>query len=406
MRKSLEKTVPFLFGISNFVFFNSIGQLILVELAAVVCFLFAKITFQKSLQLPASKEIRWIFRLGYCWLTAQLISDYLRSASRIDSAKSIAQIVVLLILLYWVFAWLIASQTRMRYYLVGYAISSIPRYFLLPGIYDHADPWKFVFGPSITLLVTLLIPQLRVPQSLRVSLIGFLASIHLFLGSRSLAVITLLTMFTLFRNQNHRKFELRIFLGLAVSIISVFLFADIYGNLAANGTLGDRQQAKYLQQKNAGPLILTGRSELLYELNAIKETGLLGLGSNPDLSTKILNSVAVDEYRFGVRHDATTSYLGYRANNKIPNHSMIFTSWLEGGILAALFWFYILLTGIKWFGRISGKDLPFGLAANYLGINFFWALLFSPLGAGSRVILAFTLGLMYVQQRGKQLDQS
>ena len=173
----------------------------------------------------------------------------------------------------------------------------------------------------------------------------------------------------------------------------------MYGNLAITGVLGQAQLIKYSQQSQAGPILLSGRSELLYELSAISETRILGLGSNAFLTNEILEKVVTEEYRFGVVHNSTTSYMGYNADGKIPNHSMIFTAWLEGGVLAALFWFYVLFIVVRRFSSVATKSQPFGIISKYLSINFFWALFFSPLGAGSRVILAFSLGIIFFQSR-------
>jgi len=397
--KVQNRFLPLVFGFCNFIFFNAIGQLILVEVTAVVLFVFSKILFLRGPLLPKSRDIKTIFILGYFWILAQVISDYFAHAAPIDTAKSVAQILVLLVLLYWVFSWLILGEDRLTYYLVGYALSSIPRYFLIPLIYDHGDPWKFVFGPNITLLVMLFLPRIKIQHFYKLLIIVGLVSVHLLLGSRSLGIITLLALLSFYKPDKSSMSAPQMFITLILGCAFVFIFASVYGNLASKGVLGQQQQIKYSTQKSAGPLILTGRSELLYEISAISETRIFGLGSNPYLNDKVLERVASEEYRFGVKHEATSSYLGYRTNLKIPNHSMIFTAWLEGGILAAIFWFYLLKLGVSWFMRTSGKAKPFGLVANYLAINFFWALLFSPLGAGSRVILAFTLGVMYAQKR-------
>ncbi len=398
MRRAQDRHFPFLLGFLNFVYFNSIGQLILVEFIAFFFVILKVIFFSKS-KIVLGKEIRTIFNLGILWLFGLLLSDYNAKSARIDTGKSIAQILVLLVLLYWVFTWLIENTDRITFYILGYCFSSLPRYFLLPAIFDHSDPWKFVFGPNITLLLFLIVGRVKLSQTINFCLITGLAAIHLLLGSRSLALITLLTLLTYRTGPFSKKNFIGTFTLAVVAIFSVFSLNYVYGNLAINGALGQAQQIKYSQQSQAGPILLSGRSELLYELSAISETRILGLGSNAFLTNEILEKVATEEYRFGVVHNSTTSYMDYNADGKIPNHSMIFTAWLEGGILAALFWFYVLFIVVRWFTSVATKSKPFGLVSKYLSINFFWALFFSPLGAGSRVILAFSLGIIFFQSR-------
>ena len=399
MTRFKDKYIPFLFGFLNFVNFNSIGLLILVEIIAFLLFVIIKILFLTGPKLHSGKEINNIFYLGFLWLFGVVLSDYNAHSERIETGKSVAQILVLLVLLYWMFSWMIQDISRITFYIIGYAFSSLPRYFFLPAIFDHSDPWKFVFGPNITLLIFLLIGRMKLNLTTIYLLIAGLISLDLILGSRSLAIITLLTLIT-YRTSPFAKDRVFGTLIIAlISTISLYSFNQVYVNLAMQGKLGQHQQTKYFQQSQAGPILLSGRSELLYELGAISETSFLGLGSNPFITSNILEKVIAMENRFGVEHNYTTSYLNYISNGKVPSHSMIFSAWFEGGVLAGLFWIYILFTVLRWFLKISTNSQPFGLLSKYLAINFFWAIFFSPLGAGSRVILAFTLGILFFQSR-------
>jgi hypothetical protein len=399
MKYLQNKYLPFLIGFLNFISFNSVGQLILVEIFAFLLFLIIKVLFMYKSKNRLDKEIRYIFILGILWLIGSMLSDYNAHSEKIDTAKSVAQVLVLLVLLYWVYTWLIEETDRLTFYIWGYSLSSLGRYFLMPAIFDHSDPWKFVFGPNLTILFLLIIGRLKTPIYVKQSLIVVLVFLDLFLGSRSLAIITLLTLLT-YRVKPFVKGRLVGTLSLlVVAMLSLYLFNFLYVSLAKSGELGRTQQIKYYQQSQAGPVALTGRSELLYELTAIGETRFLGLGSNPSITNDFLDKIAAEESRFGVRHNSTTAYLGYISDGKIPEHSMIFTAWLEGGVLAALFWFYLFSLVFRWILRFGTDSQPFGLLSKYLSINFFWALCFSPLGAGSRVILAFSLGIIFFQSK-------
>lgn len=399
MNRFQDFYLPFLLGFLNFVNFKSFGQLILIELIAVVLFVIIKILFLSESKYQYGKEIRYIFYLGFLWLLGVLLSDYYAHSVRIETSKSVAQILVLLVLLFWVFTWLIQNKNRVTFYIIGFIFSSIPAYFFSPGIYDQLETWKFIVGPNLTLLLFLFIGRMKFNQMTTYCLIVGLASIDLILGSRSLALITLITLSTYRTTPLTKNKIFGTIIMVIIAGISLYSLNFIYSNLAMQGKLGLNQQIKYLQQSQAGPILLSGRSELVYELGAISETRFLGLGSDPYLNSSILEKTFLMENKLGVEHNSTTAYLDYTFNGKIPSHSIIFSMWFEGGVLAGFFWIYILFITFRWFMKIPTVSQPFGLLSKYLAIQLFWTVLFSPLGAGTRVVMAFSLGIIFLQSR-------
>jgi hypothetical protein len=163
---------------------------------------------------------------------------------------------------------------------------------------------------------------------------------------------------------------------------------QLYQQLSIGGKLGISQQEKALQQFQSGPLLLFARSELLYEVGAIRENPLIGKGSNPILSQSLLINISQDQERFGLQGKETAAYESYLKTGRIPLHSMLFSSWVEAGILGMAFWLILLIFFLRYFRVVVASKSRFSLLATYFLFSALWSLFFSPLGAGSRLFIA------------------
>jgi O-antigen ligase len=159
------------------------------------------------------------------------------------------------------------------------------------------------------------------------------------------------------------------------------------------------QQIKSLDQYNAGPILFTARSEIAFELAAIKSNPIIGSGSNPNITFQILNDAQLFNQFLGVTTDATNAYKAALSDGKIPQHSVILSAWIEGGIVLAVFWIIILFWTLRKFGEILRTKTPLSQFAIYIGLSSIWAMLFSPLGAGSRMELAVGLSAVYLNSK-------
>lgn len=387
------KLGAWLLGFFNFVSFASIAQIVLVEVIAISSMIFVPLR-KKSSKFEFNKEYQILYILGVLWLIGQILSNFLNRSDGLESIKSIAQICVLLTLLYWGFYWARKNPQILSFYLWGYIVSSIPEYFFSPGLYGSSDPWKFIFGPAITLMATLSIPRISSSKGI-VSILFFpLVLMDFLLGARSLGLITLFTAVMFLQKSFKQRGKVYSLLFLIFICILLQFTYSVYANLASTGRLGASQYEKFERQSQAGPLLFVARSELLYELSAIRKNALLGLGGSPSVDQNFLQGVALEEFRFGVNHKSTAAYYQYTMNGKIPSHSMIFGAWMEAGVLGALFWLYLTWLVFRNLLTSTGREPVFGLTVRYLSINFLWAVFFSPLGARSRVLIAITITLV------------
>ncbi len=389
----VKYAIAFALGVLNFLFISSFAQVIIVEIIFALAFVVAIFTF-KNKAYGKIREFRVIFLLGFLWFAAQIASDIANRTNTTDSIKSVAQIFVLLSLIYWGHYWGNRDVTTLKSYIFGYAFSSIPQYFFLPGIFGLSDPWKFIFGPAFTLLSLLFIPRLRHSKLMTSGVLFTLVCFDFIMGARSLGMITLVTLVLLLR----KPLKQRGLIGTAsylllISLLMLSTYA-IYANLTLNGSFGSSQQQKFEKQSQAGPLLLVARSELLYELQAIRQTKILGLGSTPYVDQNYLERVALIELEAGVHHPSTTAFTQYKRDGRIPSHSMILSAWMESGIFGLIFWLYLTWLVIRTIINSTGREPIFGLLLRFLTINYLWAAIFSPLGAGSRMMIAITITLV------------
>ena len=95
-------------GLSNFIYFKSFGLIILLEVIAILLFILIFI-FAKNggpiLKVEGRRFPKKFYFLGFIWLIGQFISDSINHSDPTDTKKLIAQIVIILVLVYWAQNW-------------------------------------------------------------------------------------------------------------------------------------------------------------------------------------------------------------------------------------------------------------------------------------------------------------
>ena len=384
----------FFLGFMNFLSTRFFATLIYVELLAVIALFLVILGPPKIDQKRLDPKLRPLFFLGAGWGVQQAIVDLLRATAPRDAIASFAQVFVLCSLLYFALTWFQKDAIRIKYFLLGIVFSSIPSYFLEPSIYSKSDPWKFAFGPNVSLLFFLWISSKHFSSRKKILLITLLSGLDIVLGSRSLGLVTFLVVpFVLIRKSGRKKVSSLILIALLVSSFG-FIAEKAYKDLSLSGVLGVNQELKAQNQINSGPLLLEARKEFLYEIASIRNNWFVGYGSHPNLEIGIATEVYRYESMLGFN---TGTYADIKSSGKIPQHSILFSAWLEGGILGLAFWLYLIYLLFKWQGRVNPIEGPFGSLSTYLFLNFCWAALFSPLGAGTRMIIAYTVAVIFFQ---------
>lgn len=394
----------FMLGLSSSIFWRLGVQVVLLELLAVigVIFLFASTHRQQSSE-SNFRTLNLIIGLITIWLPVQIFIDLYNSAKTFETVKSISAIIALISLLICSKYFFIMQPKNIKPFLLGYVFSSIPSYLFFPNEYARSMPWKFCFSMSFTLLFFWLVKKHHVRRLFYLIGALFIISIDFLSGARSLAALTALAVITSLIGLRRKMGQLA--LSLILLIGGVFSIEQMYFHLANTGIFGESVREKAITQDNSGPILLVARSEFLYELQAIRENPFFGKGSNPMAGTDTLNEVWKFESELGINTKATASYHEYGRTQQLPQHSMLFTAWLEGGVVAALPWFIILFLFVKWSLLASLKDLELSYVVQFMSIAGVWAVLFSPLGTGSRLLTVLTLMLGFHCNQRKEFSR-
>ena len=403
-----HERLSFLLGLSNFIYYKSFGLIIFLEAIAVLFLILKFIFVSKSIKVAVDQDrkyFKWFYLFGSMWLVAQLFSDLINNTDSTNTIKILAQIIVIMILIYWAMNWFQLEKSRLNAFLLGYCLSMVPNYFLTPNILIQFEPWKFCFGPGFTMLLFLWYSKKRVTLPIQILTIIPLTYLDILWGSRALALVTFISWVSCVISRLVVANKVNIFTSFLALIIAGLLLSSFYHQMAMSGSLGTYQQEKAIQQFGSGPLILVARSELLYELATLRSHILIGTGSNPIISTEILNEVSNLNLKLGVDTKNTTAYQYLKSTGKIPKHSLLFSFWMTGGILGALFWIYLFLMLSNWTIKTKIGTAEYFYLSRFLYVGFIWNFLFSPLGAGQRVLLAITVATIYRDYSGRHTSK-
>ncbi len=390
----------FIAGLSNLIRFSGSVQIIPIELVALSAGLFSVLNpLKRKYEVSDLRILKFLDLFCTFSILNQLIVDSFNDIDFSETLKSCAQLIVMWALIRVAIIYTQPDYFRFIYYVSGFLISVSLQYFFDPTIYMLADPWKFALGPTITGLYFLLISS-KISTFANTILSTFLISIDVLLGSRSLALFTFLALLLTLKSQKTRSRSIgKLVVIIASIMVLMFCVERIYHHLSTTGSLGRSQQVKALDQYSAGPIVFTGRSEIAFELAAIKSNPVFGSGSNPEITIKILNDTQKINEFLGVHTLATNAYKDVLENGEIPQHSVLLSAWVEGGLILFFFWIIIFVWAIRKFTQISKTLPPFGRYATYVGLSSIWAMIFSPLGAGSRMDLAIGLVAILFQSK-------
>jgi hypothetical protein len=169
---------------------------------------------------------------------------------------------------------------------------------------------------------------------------------------------------------------------MGITLVAGVLAGKLMTGLAASGFLGPDAQEKNRQQTMAGwGILIGGRPEILVSSRAVLDSPILGHGSwakDPKYSEMLVDI----ENEYGMR----PSDEGQKFEGLIPAHSHLMGSWVDAGILGALFWGYIFALILKAFLRTTTGDYSLKPLYIFLMTSYLWAILFSPFGGGDRMV--------------------
>ncbi|MCC4266236.1 hypothetical protein [Microbacterium schleiferi] len=157
-------------------------------------------------------------------------------------------------------------------------------------------------------------------------------------------------------------------------------------HLLESGFFGADVAAKTSQQVEArSSALLGGRTEPPLSLAAISVSPWIGWGSVQAIDSATISLGSKIASTLGLEDPSTYMPLWVRSNGEISLHSILFTTWVEGGVVAALF--PILLCALLIVGglRATGRYAPL---VTVVAFQAAWTIVFSPWTGGRGVQLA------------------
>lgn len=341
------------------------------------------------------KTLKKVFFFWFIYLMSQILSDLIRQTPAIDYQRGWAKIAILGLNLIMI-AYISRLQLKnLIWYFWGSALGTLFDVVVLRG--DIIYNWKFILGPSVSILVSLLLYKSNFPRATKGFLFIILGMIHIFLNCRSLGGMTMLSglIFLLPEDVTSKVtfkevFKLKYVVLIFLAISAIYSFY-IYG--VTNGYFGEEAREKYIGQTSNGKNIILGaRSEIASSIVAIADSPLIGHGS----WAKDRNLVMVFLEFYGAEEDDYGSQEMLRLGI-IPTHSHLFGAWVEAGLLGFVFWIIIFKYAFSsLFTYIRLNKIPYRLTYIFTLFIFSWDVFFSPFDTERRMSNAVVIILCLI----------
>jgi len=392
-----------LLPLSNLYNASFVGQLFGVEL---LFFLLLPILLLLS-KWELANSSRTTVKILALWFLIQIATDIAQDISLGDLLRGWAKLLAFA-LDYYVLSKLLTTPRRLLAFLLGWSVvypfnSSLEEF-------DFATDWKFGIGFAIPIasasaLLLLLPTRIRLIAAL-VSIICMADAIvslaltarNNFLAEFVAAVLLASTLFSPTRRILHIAIIRYPIAGVAGGLLAIYLAGLAYVTLAESGTLGSTAYEKLQTQQVRGVdpvlgLFIGGRSEYNTSFVAIKDSPIFGHGSW--FRSAYYYSYYVDSvHQFGSPEqinqvDSTVSV----GEPLVPTHSHLFGSWVESGIIGAVFWLLALWTSFRALQRSVDLTSTIHVIVIVTFFQFVWNILFSPFGGSARLSAAVLIVL-------------
>jgi hypothetical protein len=275
---------------------------------------------------------------------------------------------------------------------LGAMIGICCHYFYPSDLRVLDEPIKFLIGiplgVGLLALYTLAVPRALVSVTLIVILMISYALFCFLSGSRSIggvyfasAIVVAMVGFVRIPANYAKIAPLMILVAGAVG----YGFTELYTALAIHGVFGDRAAGSAAFQSSYGSIILGGRPEIIVNISGIRDAPILGVG--------ILNYPSI--YVYEMINLSVYSQQDIFDLGNILYHSAIFGTAFESGLIATLFWIFILYIAL--FSILLLNKIPVGHRsfATPLVLVTIWHILYSPPIPYNRFIMSIGLGFAF-----------
>lgn len=405
----------FLFGIIFEQKIIIIGQIAIGEIISVVYLFF------RFFNLKFSDFEKQLLFFTFSIVAIQIISDVYNATSINKTLKGFSTYIVFSATLIFLCRYLssVSNFNKVIYFFLGTIFGKIIIwYFFDFNYYFFSNPWKWGIANSI--IVGTYIFALKKEKDFSKFFIIlfsiFITYASLIYNSRALLLVYILSIGTYFIIYQSKNYNLKFFNKKSTFMLLPFMYVFItiiFGIVATNLNQIPKFSNSFekMAQKNISEgqgdfgIVVSSRSAVIGAFHAIKDKPFLGHGSYPEdkgMKYKMKQFEFLYDYGYSssIPSPAQVSHLYGRY---IPAHSYLFNSMVTGGIFAGIFWLFLTYFITKNYVTY-GNYLPF--IFHYWIIHYFYALFFSPWGAGPRLNLAIqlTIFILYLSSLKKDIS--
>jgi len=393
----------FLIPCVQFIRITIVGVLNGSDIILLAAFLYLVFDRKPRIATPVGK---WTLILCSMWLGSQCVTDFVRHTAFADYARGWSNIGLTLMNLAVLWTLLYGRPRRLVLFGWGAVVGGVLWFLINPTQLmaggTPGEAWKFGYAYPVSLAAFLMASRKECRNPWPIILAVSIGIVNMWQGSRSLGGICLAAALYLFvariaskENPGISRLKARTAFALAASmLLSVAGIFWAYGYAARAGILGQDAEKKFEQQSGGKyGVLLGGRTELLASLPAIYDSPILGHGS-----------WAKDPIYVIAQHQALL-LLGYRdaallispddlRNGLIPAHSYLFQAWVDGGILGAVFWGWVLVLTARAMMRVYPASAELVPVASFLAFSLLWNIPFSPYGTDGRLSFPYTFVML------------
>jgi hypothetical protein len=408
----------FVSALSKYEFFLLGARISLGELIAI-----ASIPFF----LNSRVHIKYLLFMIYpflIWTAAICISDFTNNTNMTFFIKSLMKPVFSICWALFFMNVFMKNHKTLLFFIAGFCIAGLQNYFSPSAwtqYYSDSVYSAYFYGLSPLIISTFIFIATLAKfyiNKFPIFLITFACLITLvFLGSpRNLILVFFVVSALLFlydyknlpylrwldlRNSNATKLLTYTFIG--VLIFSAFYYLYVF--MASSGMLGEYQLSKYESESTRtlfgnSPigLILSGRTQVFGAILAIIDNPILGYGSWKGVSGSLSDYYIDAVYTVGTNAENLNRMSEYGLFGSV-GHSILFTAWLENGIIAATALMILFRRSIKVFLCTYNMEAYFYQPWIYYSLSLLlWNFFFSPFDFFSRMILGLIACLFTIQR--------
>ena len=357
------------------------------------------------------RGMKTVYMLMSFWLLGQIVTDIYRHTVLFNWMRGDARVLFFALNLATLTLLLSKNVRRQALFVLGYGIGSLLAVRIQPSAAAGDYPWKFGYAEGTMVLVLLLSCYFHSRKRYWIagSLIASLIVVNLLLNFRSPILFLMVTLALVIPIVPDRVGRMRLLpragspkrvLVLVCIALTFGTFSGLLVSLVTRAGLvsAGAKEKNSAQEHSSLGLLLGGRPEILVSSQAVMASPILGYGSwAQNLKyTEMYYDMAI---KYDIPIDDLQS-IEDADDSTIPAHSHLMSTWIQAGILGAIFWVYVTWIVLKGLSRVALTLPPLAPFITWLLVSFMWDVFFSPFGNTRRSIdsLVILLALEMIER--------